>query len=399
MKNLVKQAQEKGIILSSTQKLYEKIAKGEYQGLTIPAFNIRTLTFDVSRALFRAVKKEKVGVFIVELASSEMKYTDQSPKEYVDSVLEAAIKENYKGVIFFQGDHFKPNPKKYFNKIEKENNIQDLENLIKKSITAGFYNIDIDASSLVDLNKENAKEQQKENFILTAKLAFFIRKLEQKDITISIGGEVGQIGGKNTTIEEFQEFIKGFNEEFSRLNQQESKQEKGLIKIAVQTGTSHGGVVLPSGEIEETKEDFKTLKEISQEAKKYGMAGVVQHGASTLPEEHFKKFPEAEACEIHLATELQNIIFESRYFPEGLREEMYNWLKNNFSKQKEKYDTEVQFIYKFRKKAFAPFKKQIWKIPQKNIDKICEELEAKFTFFFKALNVSNTENLIKKIYF
>jgi len=35
---------------------------------------------------------------------------------------------------------------------------------------------------------------------------------------------------------------------------------------------------------------------------KYGMAGAVQHGASTLPAELFDRFPKLGACEIHLAT-------------------------------------------------------------------------------------------------
>ncbi len=351
--------------LASTQKLYEKIAGGEIKGFTVPAFNIRTLTFDVARALFRAARKESAGAFIIELARSEIDYTGQTVEEYRNSILKAAEKEKFKGAIFLQGDHFK---------------INDLENLIKRAIENGFYNIDIDCSSL----------PLKDNYVETAKFTAFIRSIEPKTVSISIGGEVGEIGGKNTTVEEFKEFIKGYKNELSNY-----ANLKGLIKIAIQTGTSHGGIMLPTGEMKIPEEDFETLAEISQEAKKYGLAGAVQHGASTLPGEYFERFPETKACEIHLATIFQNIIYESDYFPQDLKEKIYKWLRKKYFQEKKETENEIQFLYRTRKYALGPFKKEICNIPQKNIDRISEELEEKFIFFFQKLNVSNTSDLIK----
>lgn len=334
-----KTAQQKGIFLSSTQKLYEKTTERDCGEFTVPAFNIRTLTFDVARALFRAVKKEKVGAFIVELANSEMTYTDQSPEEYVSCVLGAALKEKFKGPLFLQGDHFHPDPK----------NPRDLEDLIREVIEAGFYNIDIDCSAFLI----------KDNFTQTTYFTNFIRQIEPKGLTISVGGEIGEIGSKNTTLEELENFITGYKEELSRYGN-----IKGIMKVAVQTGTSHG----KGGEM-----DFELLLQLSEKTKEYGLAGVVQHGASTLPEDQFKKFPEVGTLEIHLATEFQNIIFNSDYFPQELKE-------------------------KVTKKVLGNFKKEIWSISQKNIDKICQELEEKFAFFFRELNVSDTSDLTEKLF-
>lgn len=357
--------------LLSTQKLYEKMVKGECGGFTIPAFNVRTLTFDVARALFRAAKKEKAGAFVIELAQSEMDYTSQSPGEYVKNVTGGAIKEKFEGPLFFQGDHFKPSSK-------------NLENLITKAIKTGFFNIDIDGS-IFDNLKENAK--------ITAKFTSFIRNLQPKGLEISIGGEVSKIGGKNTNLEEFKEFMDIYQKELSKYGD-----VKGIIKIAIQTGTSHGGIVLASGKLKQIEADFETLTRLSKEAKKYGMAGAVQHGASTLPEKYFARFPRTGACEIHLATQFQNIIYDSPYFPSDLREKIYAWVKNKFSEKRKFQETDTQFLYKFRKKALGVFKNEILSLPQKNIDKICEELEEKFIFFFQALNVSQTKDLISEIY-
>jgi len=168
------------------------MGRGECSGFTVPAVNIRGLTYDTARALFRSALKNKAGAIIFEIAKSEMGYTDQSPYEYSTVVIAAAVKEGYKGPIFIQGDHFQINPKNYAQDREKE--IAGLRELIKKAVGAGFYNIDIDASTVVDLSKGHVVEQQTPNFETTAELTKFIRDIEPNGITISIGGEIGEVG-------------------------------------------------------------------------------------------------------------------------------------------------------------------------------------------------------------
>lgn len=385
-------ADVQGIKLASIHNLYKARAKNEWNGFSVPAFNIRTLTFDTARAIFRQVIKKKVGAFVFEIARSEIGYTSQKMSEYVTVILAAAIKEGFSGTLFFQGDHFQIKAEKFFNEEQKNEEISTVKNLIKESIEAGAYNIDIDCSTLVKLEEEDLKRQQKYNIELTALLTSYIRQLEPQNITISIGGEVGEIGGKNSTPEDLKIFIEGYNEEIKKLG------IEGLSKIAVQTGTTHGGIVLPSGELKRVDIDFETLKKLSEEARKYGMGGAVQHGASTLPEEYFNRFLEAGAVEVHLATAFQNIVYDSPYFPAELKEKISDWVKKEAGDERNPDQTEEQFLYKTRKKALGPFKKEIWGIPQKNKDKISEELEKKFAVIFEKLGVENTVDLIKKYY-
>ena len=49
------------------------------------------------------------------------------------------------------------------------------------------------------------------------------------------------------------------------------------------------------------------------------MAGCVQHGASTLPDDAFHEFPVAGTAEIHLATGFQNIVYDDGGLPDELR--------------------------------------------------------------------------------
>jgi fructose/tagatose bisphosphate aldolase len=381
-------AYKRGIYLSSIHQFYIARGKLEFGGFTVPAINLRSLTYDLARAIFRVAKKNNASAFIFEIAKSEMGYTAQPPIEYASSVLAAAIKEGYSGPVFIQGDHFQANAKKFQEDPEKE--LDSLRVLIADAVEAGFYNIDIDSSTLVDLSQSDIKKQQYNNYEACAKLTQFIRQIQPRGLEVSVGGEIGEVGSKNSTPEDLRAFMEGFKE---RLR----KGRTGISKISVQTGTSHGGVVLPDGSIAQVKLDFDTLKTLSEIARKeYGLAGAVQHGASTLPPEAFHKFAETETAEVHLATEFQNMIYESKHFPVELRVKIYDWLKVNAASERKEGESEEQFIYKTRKKALGPFKKDIMGLPKETRYAIASEIEEKFDFLFKQLNAVNNKELVDK---
>jgi fructose/tagatose bisphosphate aldolase len=381
-------AYREGAYPSSIHEFYMARGKSEFGGFTVPAINLRSMTYDLARSIFRVAKKNNSGAFIFEIARSEIGYTSQLPIEYSSVVLAAAVKEGYCGPIFIQGDHFQVNAAKFKENPDRE--MEALQTLIADAISSGFYNIDIDSSTLVDLSKPDMKKQQLLNYEVCAKLTQFIRRIQPKGITISVGGEIGEIGHQNSTPEDLHAYMAGLKEKLP-------KGLAGISKISVQTGTTHGGVVLPDGSIAQINLDFNTLKTLSETARKeYGLAGAVQHGASTLPPEAFHKFVECETAEVHLATEFQNIIYESKLFPADLKKRIYEWLKINVANEAKQGETEDQFLYKTRKKALGPFKKEIMGLPQKTRDAIAAEIENKFDFLFKQLNAVNKNDLVNK---
>ena len=379
-----------GVRPASIQELYEAMGRGEYKGFTVPAVNIRGLSYDVARAMIRAAKKNNNGTFIFEIAKSEIGYTEQPPSEYVSVMIAAALKEGYSGPVFIQGDHYQVSAKKYA--VDKDKEIAGLKKLIKDSISAGFYNIDIDSSTMVDLSKSSLKEQQRLNYEIASDMTAYIRELQPEGVTISVGGEIGEVGGKNSTAEELKTFMDNYLDTLKKRGNL-----KGISKISIQTGTTHGGVPLPDGTVAKVKLDFDTLSKLSKIAREeYGLCGAVQHGASTLPDEAFDRFPNTGTGEVHLATGFQNMIYESRHFPKELREEIYKYLKDTSAEERKPNETDEQFIYKTRKKAFGPFKERIWTLPSSVRDAIGREIENKFDFLFKKLNVVNTYDIINK---
>ncbi|HUV02276.1 MAG TPA: class II fructose-bisphosphate aldolase [Desulfobacteria bacterium] len=381
-------AEAHGIFPASILPLYRARGRGEFSGFTVPAINLRTLTYDLARAIFRVATRNRAGAFVFEIARSEIGYTAQRPLEYAGVCLAAALKEGWHGAVFLQGDHFQVNAKNYRQNPQEE--LAQVRDLIREALAAGFYNIDIDSSTLVDLSKEGLKEQQKLNYTVCADLTTFIRANQPEGVEVSVGGEIGEIGRKNSTPEELEAFMDGYQEALG-------SSLTGISKISVQTGTSHGGVVLPDGRIASVNLDFETLKTLSRLAReKFALAGAVQHGASTLPADAFHTFPEVDTAEVHLATQFQNMVYESTHFPEELKEKMYAWLKENYRDEWHEGQTEEQFIYKTRKKALGPFKNDIMKLEPEIRDAIAAEVEAKLDFLFKELRVVNTLPVVNR---
>jgi len=383
-------AQASGIYPASINGLYMARGRGEVPfNFTVPAMNLRALAFDSARAVFRAALAIDAAAIIFEIARSEMGYTDQRPSEYVTSVLAAAIAEGYSGPVFVQGDHFQVSAKRFA--ADPETELQAIRDLIDEALAAGFFNIDIDTSTLVDLEKPTIPEQQALNTSLSAMFTAYIRSHEPQGVAISIGGEIGEVGGQNSTPEELRGYMDGFNAHLAK----DAPGVEGISKISIQTGTSHGGVVLPDGSIAKVSVDFDTLRHLSEISRlEYGLGGAVQHGASTLPEEAFGKFVENEAVEVHLATNFQNMLFDR--LPDELRRDMYAFLDEKFASERKPGVTDEQFYYKTRKNAVGPFKKQTWNMPQANKDAINQAWEEQFSRLFHLLGQAGTRKYVEQ---
>jgi fructose/tagatose bisphosphate aldolase len=162
-----------GIRPASIHDLYMAMGRGDAAGFTVPAINVRAMAYETARAVIRAAKSLDAGAFILEIARSEIGYTEQRPHEYSAVMLAAALREGFSGPLFIQGDHVQTNAKKYAADPDRE--VEAVRELIREEIAGGFYNIDIDTSTLVDLSKTTLDEQQKVNCELAAEFTALVR--------------------------------------------------------------------------------------------------------------------------------------------------------------------------------------------------------------------------------
>ena len=296
--------------------------------------------------------RHDVGAFIFEIARSEIGYTEQRPGEYAACVLAAAIAEGFRGPVFIQGDHFQASAKKWVTEEGKAAEIKALESLIDEAIAAEFYNIDIDTSTLVDLDVPDARRAAARRTTRAPRTSRSTSaQREPKGSTISIGGEIGEVGKYNTQPDEVRAYIDGVKRELG---------DAGMAKISVQTGTSHGGVPLADGTIAAGEDRLRrpARDDATSAASEYGIAGSVQHGASTLPESVFNKFPESRRRRDPPRHRLPEHDPRRADAPAEMKDEIREFCFANCPDERKASETDEQFVYKTRKKAHRPVQAQ-----------------------------------------
>lgn len=381
-------ARTAGLVPASIHGLYSARGRGVWGGRTVPALNLRGWSYQTCRAAFRAAAKLDADLLIFEQAPTEMVFAAQRPAEYAAAVLAAAMREGHRGPIFLQGDHVQVNPGACTRDVAAE--VTRLSDLIREQIAAGFFNLDVDASTVVDLSLATLVDQQRLNAELTARFTRIIRQMEPPGVTISVGAEIGEVGAHNTTPDELRAFMAAY-----RLSLKASGGGGEISKVSVNSGTQHGGVVLPNGRLAEVLVDFNTLATISRVAREeFGLSGAVQHGASTLPLEVFNRFPESETVEIHLALGFNNLIFDHPSLPQAIKEEIRTYVFRQHGAERKPGQTDAQFLYTTRKKAWAPLKARFWDLPAEIQEAIGASLEEMFTEMFERLKVGGTRDLV-----
>lgn len=377
-------AKSLGIFPASIDGLYRAIGSGAIGGFTVPAMNMRAIAFQSARGVFKAMRDSNIGTAIFELSRGEIGFTGQRPHEYATSILCAAIAEGHVGPVFLQGDHFQISAARYSENPDAE--VEAVEALIAEAVSAGFYNIDIDTSTLVDLSQDSVDAQQHPNYSLSARLANFTRRLEPNGVTISIGGEIGEVGDQNSTVEEVDAYLNGFASGVP-------DGMPGLTKLSVQSGTRHGGNVLADGSFGDMPIDFALIGELSRACrqKPYELAGCVQHGASMLTLEKIARLPDASCVEVHLAAAFLNTVYKN-LSAERVRE-ADEWAKQNFANEWKPDWSEAQFLHHARRYPIGPFKKAWWDDETCHAD-IREAVRGCAAAYFTALRVCETRDAV-----
>ena len=375
-----------GAIPSSIDRLYRAIGKGDISPeLTVPAVNMRALAYHSARGVFRAMAERRTGTLIFEISRGEIGFTGQRPHEYATSILAAAIKEDYRGPIFLQGDHFQISASRYHANQEEET--VALESLMTEAVAAGFFNIDIDASTLVDLSHQSVGEQQALNCRWSAHFADHIRALQPADITISLGGEIGEVGEHNSTPDEVRAYLGGIRALLA-------KGTAGLTKLSIQSGTKHGGNVLADGSVGDMPIDFDLIAELSSICREeHSLGGCVQHGASMLSMSKIAQLPTARCLEVHLAAAFLNAVYDN--LPSTLVEEADAWAIENFSSEWQQDWSRYQFLHHARRYCIGPFKPAWWN-ERRCHEAVSNAVCALAGAYIDALGAADTETLVAK---
>ncbi len=380
-----------GAVPSSIQNLYQARSQEDYTSKTLLALNIRGLTYDTARAVFRTLKTLDCTATLFEYGVDEAAITDQSPSEFVCCVLAAAIKESYSGPVFLQAGRFRFNGKNYLKNATEERTT--VRNHIKELIDSGFYNIDVDTSRLVQSSRQTLAEKLRDCFEELANMTAYIRELQPKEIVVAMGGRTTVLEGTQTIEEELEVLLDGY---FTSLKRQGVHLD-GIVKVGIHAGITEGSRPLPDGRVVHVQADAKTIETLNDLAiRQYRLGGVVLHEISTLTEQSLKQLPTMQVLEAHATSNLQDCILDSPHLPEELRQEIHGYLKDSHRALWREGITEEQFLYATRKACFGPFKKKFWDLDSDVKAALIEKLQEKITALLHTFALAETKALVRE---
>ena len=378
-----------GIRPASIHDLYMAMGRGEAGGFTVPAINVRAMAYDTARAVVRSAKNLDAGAFIFEIARSEIGYTEQRPHEYAAIVLAAALREGFSGPIFIQGDHVQTNAKKY-NSPERDKELETLRALIKEEIAAGFYNIDIDTSTLVDLDEADARRaagSQRHRSRPTSRPSS--AKHEPQGVTVSVGGEIGEVGGKNSDVHELHAYMDGFNRKLKERGARPGRPQQD------QRPDRHRARRLRQRRRHGADRRRRSISRRSRSCRAWRARSTAWPAPSSTARRRCRRRRSTRSRASAPArstspptsrtwstsTRSSRPISRPRCTP--------GFARTRTEERKPK-DTEEQFIYKARKKALGPFKRRMWGIDDAARPAIGQSLEERFTFLMRQLKIDGT---------
>ena len=315
------------------------------------------------------------------------------PTEYVAVLIGAALREGYTLPLFIQGDHCQVNAKKYAG--DPEGEVGEVKKLIAEEVAAGFYNIDVDTSTLVDLSRPTPRGAAARQLRARAEITAFIREQEPEGVTVSVGGgdrrggPQEQHGGGAARLHARLHAPRWTGCGVTRGAEQDLGADRHLARRRGAARRHHrGGQARPRGAGGAFQGGAPDVR--------HGGGGAArrQHAARATPS---ATFPRIETCEIHLATNFQNIVFDHPKLPAELRKRDVRLAGRERRRASARTATPRSSSTTRRgRRPSGRSRTSAGRWPQDVRDAIAADLERTFRFLFEQLNVNGTETLIDR---
>lgn len=384
-----------GIWCDSIHPFYKTLSTGRKAVMTIPAYNVRGLTYSIVRTIFRTAQKLNAGPFIIEISPHEMSFTQQRADEIGACVLGAALRENYFGPVFIQGDHFKIDAHR--SQQEKLTDTNRMQSLISDAIGNGFYNFDIDATHSLTCEHQAGRDALQDHFERVARVCEFIRQAQPQGVTAAMGVEFGSMSRLLTQKDLVLREIDMLQSNLAAL-----QVTPGLTKICFHldsdTNAMDNGLV-PHISQSLSQEVLSALSGLSVQLKSMlQIAGLEIHAGSGISHSVLDNLPSNGIVEVHLGTQIQDIIFDHPRFPIGLTEEIHSYLETHCSMDLQAQTSRDYFYYTARKKSWGPFKKAICSLDERTKAAILQDIEKEVSLNFELLRVAGQRNRLDEVY-
>ena len=381
-------SQELGAQSASIQDLYAARGRGEVSGFTVPAINLRAQTFDMARTVYEAAKGADVGAVILELARSEQTYTFQRPIDYATAVAGRRDRRRLARPGLHPGRPL-PVQRQEVRGRPGGDDRGDPARLPPGGRRRATATSTSTRSTLVDLSKPTADEQQRENYARAAELTALIRTLEADGVTDQRRrrdrrGRHAELDGRGAArLPRRLSAASSTRARRARRDQQGQRPDRDepRRRAAPRRRRRRGQA---------------RLRGPARARRDRPPATASPAPSSTAPR------PCPTSCSTASRRSrrprstsrpgFQNALYEHPAFPESLHREIEAWCYANAADERKAGQTDQQFVYTTRKKAIGPFKRQLWDLATK--DEILAAQRRKIAFLFTELGVNGSREMV-----
>ena len=284
--------------------------------------------------------------------------------EYITSVLAGCIHAGWRGPVFVQGDHYQFNAGKYA--ADPEATTEAIKKATRDAIGVGYGNIDIDSSTLVDLSQPTVDDQQRVNYERAAEISALIREVQPADMPVSIGGEIGEVGKQNSTEEELRTYLDGYRATLDRLAGPST-----LGPLQGQRPDRHEPRWRAAARAAASPRSRSTSARSS--GCRWWRASTAWPAPSSTVHRRCRTSssiasPRSRRPRSTSPPASRTLLYEHPAFPADLQREIDEWCVANLADERKPGESDDVFIYKTRKKALGPFKRQLWELVDQGRD-------------------------------
>ena len=196
---------------ASIHELYMARGRGEVSGFTVPAVNLRTQVFDMVGAMCRAAQSIDCGTIISSSHAASRSTRSSGPASTSPTCSQVAIAAGWHGPVFVQGDHYQFNAKKYAPDAESTT-----EGVEKRRATRSPSATGTSTSTRRRWSTCGGRPWTTSSGSTTSARRRSRRssaRPSRPETTISIGGEIGEVGKQNSTEEELRAYLERLSAE------------------------------------------------------------------------------------------------------------------------------------------------------------------------------------------
>ena len=219
-------------------------------------------------------------------------------------MLAAALREGFRGPVFIQGDHFQVNAKKFA--ADPATEVDAVKALAREAIAAGFYNIDIDTSTLVDISQADARRAAAAE--LRSRASTFSAPCASSSPRASrspSAARSARSGTQNSTVEELRAYMDGFNRTPAGGHGGAVEDQRAVGHVARRRRARRRLDRRREARSRHARDDCRRWRATSTDLP--ARCSTARRRCRTRA---FNNFPKRETAEIHLATNFQNMLFD-----------------------------------------------------------------------------------------